>query len=163
MSFAKFCSEYAEIICSTLLAALAFVFELFINKKYKLQIFIKTLMSLPREMMMLSMGFIVSFILSDNQKYIDVMSSAEKSSTGLVCIFIGVILTAIIYGSCEYTNNFLDTSSTIGHSQTNSKWKNTFKRCKYWFPFIFIVIVNLVLSIAIYILSVSLFVGGEIL
>lgn len=131
-------SAIKDIICPTFLAVLAFMFNLSINKKVDGMAVMYSLMSLPRELMLLSMGFASLIIFND-------------AEMGIIILLLNIIFAVMVYVLYEKSKNILETSSGITNVGIIKKW---------W-KLILSVLSSFIISVAFYILTLSVCLGGQ--
>lgn len=124
--------ESTECIVLTIIIVAAFLLKLFINRKVNKIIFVGCLLELPMDIVVLSMGYITSFILNNQ----------ERLLLGLVVLFGTFVLAFLIYALCRYS---LDYYETVGSSRGSLFLLSGLSH---------------VLAIAVYILSVMFLLGG---
>lgn len=131
-------SAIKDIICPTILAVLAFVFNLAINKKVDGMAVIYGLLSLPKELMLLSMGFSTLIIFND-------------AEIGIIVLLLDITFSAIVYLLYQNSKTQLETSSGITDVGIIKKW---------W-KLILSLTSSFIISVAFYILTLYVCLGGQ--
>lgn len=125
-----------ETIVPTIITILAFSFDFLINRQAQMHNLISCLLLFPRDIFLLSLGFIASFTLSSS-------AAPEQFKKGLTIFIVAIIIATCIYACCRFSIEFYESASGI-----------TDKR--KWIPFLITTACSWILSLLIYVLSVRL-------
>lgn len=137
--------EYQNYWLPTLIAALAIVLDLFVNQSFVSKDFITCIIDVPREILLLSMGFVVTYTATSTDD--------NHSTTGTVMLVGSFILSVIVYALCR-------NSSHIYSSLANSTQSETIK---VGIRLVISILVSLILSIGFYYSSITVCLGGKTL
>lgn len=131
-------SAIKDIVCPTILALLAFIFNLSINKKVDGMAVMYSLLSLPKELMLLSMGFSTLIIFND-------------AEVGIIILLLNITFSALVYLLYQNSKNYLETSSGLTNVGVIKKWWKLFLSLSSSF----------VISVIFYIWTLYVCLGGQ--
>lgn len=137
--------EYQNYWLPSLIAVLAIVLDLLVNQSIVSKDFITCIIDVPRDILLLSMGFIVTYTATSTDD--------NHSTTGTVMLVGSFILSLIVYALCRH-------SSKIYSSLANTTLSETIKICIRLGINVFI---SLILSLGFYYFSITVCLGGKTL
>jgi len=120
----------------TILAFIALLFDLFINQKAEGMVLLYGFLALPRELMLLSLGFSILHIFND-------------PSIGVLILLICFGASIFVYALYQASKDYVDKSS--------GKKDNFIKQ---WWPLILMVLISFVVSIFCYFITININIGG---
>lgn len=87
---------YQDFLLPTLLVVLTIVLEVSVNKKIHCKDFIECIISLPKEILMLSMGFVVTYTATSKNE--------DTATVGVILIVSSVLAAVMIYALFQYSS-----------------------------------------------------------
>jgi len=132
---------YKEYWLPTLLVAVAVALDLFVNRQLKKKDLMPCIIAIPREILLLSMGFVITYTASSED--------VQHATTGTVMIVISFFLSLLIYATCRYSSEY------------HSDLANTNVTFKSYLPLVGTLSFAWIASIVFYFYSVILCLGGK--
>lgn len=115
--------------CPSILVVITFLFNLFVNKKVRGMAILYSVLSLPKELMLLAMGFSILILFDD-------------VNIGIIILLLSIVFAIVVYALYQGAKDFLESSSGIN---------NTIKK---WIPLIVRTFCSYIISGAFYVWTI---------
>lgn len=134
--------DFKELL-SFIVVAIAIALNYLVNRKFKKNDIVPCLIDIPKEVVLLSLGFIVTYVAS---------STDEKHATiGTIIILAFFFISLIIYATCQYSS---DTYLGFANTQFNTTFKNIL-------PLVISISSEWIISISVFYFAVTFCFGGQ--
>ncbi len=132
-----------EYIQPTLLAVLAVALDLVVNRQFSKKDLIPCMVTIPRELLLLSMGFVFTYTGTAN--------CDEQITTGTTMIIISFVLSLVIYALCRFSTNAY---SSLANKSENQQLRN-------YFPLLGSITLSILFSVLFFYVSIIICFGGK--